>query len=264
MGHQASLNFATRQLHLYNGLTSVPLLSNTQAVNPAVHVLRTTSIPAFSEVLLPVKVSSSCLDQTGVIELLQSLLTNKKVLAARSLVTLKKGHAMCTIRNNFASPVKLRTRDKLGYFRPVQQVLGDLSEQSATVATADTQTSSADQLPQARSVLEQLGINLTDADLTQTEKDSLTIFLAQNRDIFAADMSELGETHLMTHTIDTGDATSIKQRSYRTSPALNAQIERQVNDATQRCHQTLYFSVVFPSGFSQKERRHVPFCSGLP
>ena len=61
MGHQASLNFATRQFHLYNGLTSVPLLTNTPVGNPAVHVLRTTSIPAFSEVLLPVLVSSSIL-----------------------------------------------------------------------------------------------------------------------------------------------------------------------------------------------------------
>ena len=43
-------------------------------------------------------------------------------------------------------------------------------------------------------------------------------------------MSELGETHLTTHHIDTGDAPPIKQRPYRTAPTLNAEIERQVND----------------------------------
>ena len=58
----------------------------------------------------------------------------------------------------------------------------------------------------------------------------MTIFLAGKRGIFAADMSELGETHLTTHHIDTGDALPIKQRPYRTAPALNAEIERKIND----------------------------------
>ena len=172
---------------------------------------------------------------------------------------------MCTICINFASSVKFRPRDKLGYFHPVQQVLGELSEQSATVVTADTQASSADQLPQTSSVLEQLGINLTDADLTQTQKDSLTLFLAQNRDIFAADMSELGATHLTTHKIDTGDAAPIKQKGFTVPllPSMQRQSDKSMI-STQRCHQTLYFTMVFPNGFSQKEGRHVLFCSGLP
>ena len=62
------------------------------------------------------------------------------------------------------------------------------------------------------------------------QKDQMTIFLAGKRGIFAADMSELGETPLTTHHIDTGDALPIKQRPYRTAPALSAEIERQVND----------------------------------
>jgi hypothetical protein len=58
----------------------------------------------------------------------------------------------------------------------------------------------------------------------------MTVFLANNKDIFARDMSQLGQTHLVTHHIDTGDAAPIKQRPYRTAPALNAEIERQVNE----------------------------------
>ena len=224
--HQASLNFATRDLLLYNGLTSVPLIQE-QEMYP-VHLLRTTIIPSRTEVTLPVSVCFSR-EGTGIIEPLKSLLVNKHTIVARALVNLAQGRTMCTVRNPFDHPVTLQHQHTLAHFQPVDTVLGELADKPATGSSAKVADSPM-LLSEAKTVIDNLGISLQQAALTPDQKDQITIFLAGQRDIFAADMSELGETHLTTHRIDTGDAPPIKQRPYRTAPALNAEIERQVND----------------------------------
>ena len=55
--HQASLNFADMRLLLYNGLTSVPFVK--EGDHCPIHVMKTTFIPSFTEVLLPVRVGSN-------------------------------------------------------------------------------------------------------------------------------------------------------------------------------------------------------------
>ena len=226
--HQASLNFATQELQLYNGLTSLPLLKDLDQEATPLHVLTTTRIPPHSEVLLQVKIQGNS-KEMGVVEPLQSLLMHKNVIAARTLVRPRGGQVTCMIRNIFPFAVTLRPRDTVAYFHPIETVLGELSDTTATVAMATTQRS-ATQLAQAKASIEKLGITLQNSDLTPDQKEQMTLFLAQNRDVFAADMSELGETHLISHHIDTGEAVPIKQRPYRTAPACNAEIERQVND----------------------------------
>ena len=42
--------------------------------------------------------------------------------------------------------------------------------------------------------------------------------------------NQLGETPLMQHVIDPGDATRVKQKPYRTSPQCKQEIDRQVGD----------------------------------
>ena len=123
----------------------------------------------------------------------------------------------------------LQLQHTLAHFQPIDAVLGELADKPATVASAKVADSPM-LLTEAKTVIDTLGISFQHAALTPDQKDQMTIFLASQRDIFAADMSELGETHLTTHHIDTGDAPPIKQRPYRTAPALNAEIERQVND----------------------------------
>ena len=109
--HQASLNFATRDLLLYNGLTSVPLIQ--EHVSYPVHLLRTT------EVTLPVSISC-CHEGTGIIEPLKSLLVNKHTIVARAVVNLTQGRTMCTVRNPFGHPVTLQHQHTLAHFQPMQ------------------------------------------------------------------------------------------------------------------------------------------------
>ncbi|PIK33800.1 Retrovirus-related Pol polyprotein from transposon [Apostichopus japonicus] len=78
-----------------------------------------------------------------------------------------------------------------------------------------------------------MGINLATSDLSEVQQRELLILIGKNRDVFATDLSELGETNLYHHNIDTGSAPPQRQRFYRTTPKIKDEIEKQVNDMLQ-------------------------------
>ena len=51
---------------------------------------------------------------------------------------------------------------------------------------------------------------------------------------FAFPGDQLGKTSLVWHVIDTGDATPIKQRPYRVSPAVKKEIASQVDEMLEK------------------------------
>lgn len=70
----------------------------------------------------------------------------------------------------------------------------------------------------------------THLSLSQSENDILTSFLAKHRSVFATDIQELGEARTQPDHIDTGDACPIRQRFYRQSPHVNAEMNRQIEE----------------------------------
>lgn len=70
----------------------------------------------------------------------------------------------------------------------------------------------------------------THISLSQSENDILTSFLAKHRSVFATDIQELGEARTQPDHIDTGDACPIRQRFYRQSPHVNAEMNRQIEE----------------------------------
>ena len=62
------------------------------------------------------------------------------------------------------------------------------------------------QSPDCEKILKEIGINLNCEHITEDQKQKLTHFLCRNKDTFAKDISEIGETNLHTHTIHTGQA----------------------------------------------------------
>ena len=55
-------------------------------------------------------------------------------------------------------------------------------------------------------------------------------FWVQTGKCFAKDMSEIGETHLHTPTILTGQAKSVSTPPYRQTPKMRAELERQLEE----------------------------------
>ena len=75
-----------------------------------------------------------------------------------------------------------------------------------------------------------MNIDVTDDSLTQDQKLKFLALIGYNRDVFAMDISELGNTPLQKYEIDTQGATPIHQRFYRTSPKIKEEIQRQCDE----------------------------------
>ena len=71
--------------------------------------------------------------------------------------------------------------------------------------------------------------NIDKEALTDEEQEELEDFLRQNVDLFAKHDGDLGDTDLMTHTIDVGDAEPVKARPYRLNPEAKEALEKHVD-----------------------------------
>ncbi|KAG1946736.1 hypothetical protein F2P79_013286 [Pimephales promelas] len=71
-------------------------------------------------------------------------------------------------------------------------------------------------------------VELGQSALDREQQTQLEAMIFKYADIFSANDYDYGRTDLVTHTIRTGDAQPIKQRAYRTSPHMRAEIDRQV------------------------------------
>ncbi|KAL1260721.1 hypothetical protein QQF64_008548 [Cirrhinus molitorella] len=71
-------------------------------------------------------------------------------------------------------------------------------------------------------------VDLSQSTLTREEQNQLESLISKYSDVFGADDYDYGRTDLVKHTIRTGDAQPIRQRAYRTSPCIRAEIDRQV------------------------------------
>jgi len=74
-----------------------------------------------------------------------------------------------------------------------------------------------------------LGITVDASDYTQEQRTKLVALLYANRDLFTSDICQLPGTDLVTHSIDTGDATPIRQRACRHSPEARKELDRQID-----------------------------------
>ena len=83
------------------------------------------------------------------------------------------------------------------------------------------------------------------------------------RDVFAFTDDQLGETSLVQHVIDTGDAMPIKQRPYRASPRCKQEIDRQVDDMLQKGIIRESVSPTSPVVLVKKKNGSFRFCVDL-
>ncbi|CAG2213163.1 unnamed protein product [Mytilus edulis] len=93
-----------------------------------------------------------------------------------------------------------------------------------------SKTSSLNSVQQTSSAKSDLHFDFSKSDLTDQQKQKLTTFLNENRDVFATSLKELGKTNVYHHKIDTGNSKPIKSRPYRTSPAAKQEIQKQIDE----------------------------------
>ena len=64
--------------------------------------------------------------------------------------------------------------------------------------------------------------------MSDLEKKKLLQFLNANSDIFSEGLHDLGRTHLISHTINTGDAPPVKIPHYKQTPEMSRKTQEHV------------------------------------
>ena len=110
---------------------------------------------------------------------------------------------------------EIEISDAISTIEPVS-----LSDASTTVSS--TLTSNVD-----------INFDISNSNLSQTEKDKLRQLLSQYSDLFATNSNDLGRTSLISHSITVDNPVPIRQRPYRVSPAHKDTVSTHINDMLQ-------------------------------
>ena len=182
-------------------------------------------VPPHSEVLVPVRISGFANNSVVLIEPKLNL-SDLSLAGGKNLCTVVNSKGVYRLMNPTNLPVFLSSNQRLGKVSMIDsKSVFDLKEPSQAEILNFSHTSKTTNHEQ---VIRDLGINLDNSNLTEEQRSKLYNFLGNN--IFAKDMSELGETNLHSHTIHTGDAQPVSAAPYRQTLQMRAELERQLEE----------------------------------
>ena len=223
---QSQVHFGTHSKLVVDNL-HVPLVGK----NLHATVKNTTRVPAQSVCFLHVNVPNDVpLNQPLLFEGLDMSQVSPHVHITDGIDEMSSHRTgRCRVVNNSKFPVVLPAGLKLAQIQHVdssQMVDLDSSEGAAFISSITDQLSSS---AEPTVLNDNISFNVSQA-LSPEQKQKLLSLLFKNRKAFAANVSELGKTDLVTHTIDTGDAKPIFQRSYRQSPSNREKLDDIINE----------------------------------
>ena len=120
---------------------------------------------------------------------------------ARSLVCPENGRAVCRILNPTNEPITLNKDRILATIQHIDDK--DIQSQEDSNHRPDVTEEEIEDLH----TLSDLGIELENNNLTETQKQQLVRLLVTNKNLFAKSLSDMPGTNLHYHKIDTGDVT---------------------------------------------------------
>lgn len=181
-------------------------------------VLNTTSIPPNSVVSVQVFITNIPKHKTVLLEPCAQL--PQCSLAGAKCLVENTGKAFMQIINPSNKPIRLNATTPIASASIVNEKTIYSLDTPLTISKQNTNSQSKDPIH----------FDLQHTSLSDVEKDLLTSFLSKHRAVFATDLHELGEAKTQPHRIDTGDAHPIRQRFYRQSPHVNAEMNRQIEE----------------------------------
>ncbi|CAG2251650.1 unnamed protein product [Mytilus edulis] len=176
------------------------------------------SIAPRSEVVIQGEVLNydSAVQVTGIIEPSEEFLDRGKALVGKSVVMSDK-----------TVPVRLLNISDSVQVLNVGTVVGNLSG-ADVVSQVDNHKDYA-----LNNELEKL-LDRSSENLGHGQKDKFTELLLEFKHLFAALDSDLGQTNIVKHRIDTGAARPIKQPPRRTPIGLREEVDQHINDMLER------------------------------
>lgn len=219
--HQATVNLPQATVQLYN--TEVPF-SQPQSLIPvqvAAVTISAVTVPPMSEMAIPISVLGSMALATpsdpyvGLLEPHVSPTTN--LALARTLTAIENGKGIIRVVNPTHDPVLLDGGCPVGQ---VFAVMGRPHDEYALVSSVTVKDNPGDPTPV---------VSVGDACTSSEQQSQLKQLILEFADIFSAHAHDYGQTTLVKHKINTGDAEPIKLRPYRASPATQAILQQEVS-----------------------------------
>ena len=216
--NEACLDWQNNTLSLRQNTVNVNIIHMSQGF---ARVSKTTDIPPNSIQNIKIRLSKTKSNETVLLE--PNLKTTKySFVAAKCLIKNKPESLFIQVLNPTDDIIKVHSGyvivsiDKIDYNDIIDMSNKNLKDQSNN--------------KQQNRQKSDIKFDLDNSDLNEEQKEILTQFLNQNRNVFATNLQELGKTNLYKHTIDTGDSKPIKCRPYRTSPAAKQEIQKQIDE----------------------------------
>lgn len=220
--HRATVNLPQATVQLYN--TEVPF-SQPQSLIPvqvAAVTISAVTVPPMSEMAISISVLGSTVlaapsdPYVGLLEPHMSPTTSLAV--ARTLTSIENGKGVVRVINPTQDPVQLDSGCPVGQ---VFAVTGRPHDEYALVSSVTVNDKPEYPTPV---------VSVGDACTSSEEQSQLQQLIKEFADIFSAHAHDYGQTTLVTHKINTGDAEPIKLRPYRASPATQAILQQEVSN----------------------------------
>ncbi|PAA81732.1 hypothetical protein BOX15_Mlig033284g14 [Macrostomum lignano] len=148
--------------------------------------------------------------------------SNEQMVARSVQMPDGDGRLAVRVLNTSGCSLSLRKGSRIGWFSPV-----------AAQQPAGWQVNSVESVRDDWNPLSDVK-EWGGCGLTGDEKHEFERLMARNRDVFARDSSELGQSHLMAHEIDTGNAKPVSQPARRIPPRWKEEIDKQVDELLQQ------------------------------
>ena len=218
---------------LLAGGQSVPVHFNSSAhcLPPVcfVTLAEKSVIPGRHQMRLPVHLSpqtptqEACLDNyTGILEPVPEFVHRRGLLVARSLSTCSDSTTVACFLNPSPAAVTVHAHEKVGFFQPTTAI------ESVGVSAVHVKPSAAE-LDEAVSRMEQ-GVT----GLTQMEASKLHCLLQEYTHIISTSDRDIGRTSVVRHSIDTGDASPVRQPARRLPFHQREKVRQLIDDMLSR------------------------------
>src|SRR6218665_1308714 len=244
--NKVHVDFANRIVTFFNDLTALNLSApRPDKMSNSVCTLHTTILPPFSETVVPILLPPRYSSEDSICEPLP-MNKGQKFICARSAIDTSQFIAACKLLNPTNQVIWLPRHKALGILEPIHSQTLAVMTPSVTSHTDMNTTPTAQPLhsPETTSThtnhttqrppsLDELGVIYQSDSLSAEENSRLKDLLQANVNVFSASISDLQSTPYIQHSIDTGNATPIRQRSYRHSPAAKAEINKQIEEMLQ-------------------------------
>ena len=223
--HNAQINLGSRTIDISEVNITVPYETKTHFARTAEKV----TIPPKHEVIVPVKISRLKHQQTVLLEPADTL-ADKSLLGAKSLSKIYQQKAAMKLCNPTDDEIVVGNNTIVATVDVI-----DATEIQPFKCPRESQTNATRPF-KSRKVNKPknpIDFDLSQSDLDERQKQTLTSFLNDHRDVFATDLSQLGKTKegQFAHKITTmKDSMPVRMPFYRQPPHLQKEIDRQVQE----------------------------------